>query len=117
MPKRRDMSFEDYWEHYRQRAVLKDVPDICESSVTTKEEGGKGKVIIKKENKEVATPIEKQTSFQKEHDKFMSDIVFEEMCLVEGELPDKLARNGTTEGEISTNGENTEEEVSSKIRG
>nr|TKW15209.1 hypothetical protein SEVIR_5G221756v2 [Setaria viridis] len=109
MPKRRDMSFEDYWDHYRQRAVLKDVPDICESSVKTKEEGGKGK--------EVATPIEKQTSFQKEHDKFMSDIVFEEMCLVEGELPDKLARNGTTEGEISTNGENTEAEVSSKIGG
>ncbi|RCV30529.1 hypothetical protein SETIT_6G102700v2 [Setaria italica] len=111
MPKRRDISFEEYWDHYRQRAVLKDVPDICESSEKTKEEGGKGKVIKKKENK----PIEKQTSFQKEHDKFMSDIVFEEMCLVEGELPDKLARNGTTEGEISTNGENTEAEVSSKI--
>ncbi|CAL5066011.1 unnamed protein product [Urochloa decumbens] len=103
MPKLTDqLTVDEYWDHYQNKMVLKDVPDICESSATKKDKCDKGVVVVKKMKKEVARPTEKPTRFQIEHDKFMSDIVYEGLCLVEGELPDKLARNGSTEGEIST---------------
>jgi len=32
---------------------------------------------------------------------FMNQVEYEGLCLVDGELPDKLAQNGTTLGEIT----------------
>jgi hypothetical protein len=38
----------------------------------------------------------------KELEEYMMGIEYEAQCIIDGELPDKLARNGTTEGFIIT---------------
>jgi hypothetical protein len=41
-------------------------------------------------------------SRHKEFEEMMMRFEYEEQCLVDGELPDNLAKNGTTEGVIVT---------------
>ena len=40
--------------------------------------------------------------YMKDLEEFTNEIQYEELCLVDGELPPKLGWNGSTEGEIST---------------
>ncbi|PUZ60960.1 hypothetical protein GQ55_4G226200 [Panicum hallii var. hallii] len=115
MPKQ-DKSFEEHWEYWRNRDVLRNVPDICETSAKTMSKNKRVET-DKKIKKELTIPERDALAKTFPFHEFMNEIEYEGLCEVDGLLPDKLAQNGTTLGDITTAMEKIEiEEVTSKLR-